>query len=109
MKAISLEVKGDKNQIYSIDNLKNIKNKYILKLIFNNLEKKKLLTFLKYNKNIRKRINMNINYYKEYSEIEMEIKPVYNKKGKFINIKYDEKKYYHIYFNNNKEEIKKYS
>ena len=52
---------------------------------------------------------MNINDYKEYSEkyssIEIEIKPVNNKYGKFINIKDEDKIYYHIYFNNNVEEI----
>ena len=45
---------------------------------------------IKYNKNIKNRINININDYKEYSEkyssIEIYIKPVKNKYGKFINI-----------------------
>ena len=74
-------------------------------------KKKKLLSVAKYNKILKKRINININDYKEYSEkyssIEVEIKPVYNKSGKFINIEENDKKYYHIYFNNNKEEIKR--
>ena len=65
---------------------------------------------VKNNKNIKKRINICINDYKEYSEkyssIEVEIKPVNNKSGRFINIKEEDKKYYHIYFNNNKEEKK---
>ena len=64
---------------------------------------------IKYNKNIKNRINININDYKEYSEkytlIEIEIKPVNNKYGEFISNKY--KKYYHIYLNNNEEEIKR--
>ena len=66
---------------------------------------------IKYNKNIKNRINININDYKEYSEnyssIEIEIEPVKSKYGKFINIKKEEEIYYHIYFNNNKEEIKR--
>ena len=33
--------------------------------------------------------------------------PVKNRYGKFINIQNDEVKYYHIYFDNNKEEIKR--
>ena len=58
-----------------------------------------------------KRIDITINDYKEYfeknySSIEIEIKPVNGSNGKFINIKKNEdKKYYHIYFNNNEKEI----
>ena len=57
-------------------------------------------------------MNININDYKEYSEkyspIEIEIKLMENEYGKFINIKEEDKKYYHIYFNNNEEEIKNF-
>ena len=60
-------------------------------------------------KNIKKRININTNDYKEYSEkhssIEIKIKPVNKKFGRFINNEKEEI-YYHIYFNN-KEEIKR--
>ena len=67
---------------------------------------------MKYNENIKKRINININDYKEYSEkyssIEIEIKPVSNEYGNFINIeKEEDEKYYHIYFNDNKEKVKR--
>ena len=93
------------------DKFKNIKSKYILQKIFNNLLEKKSLDIIKYNKNIKDRINISIKDYKEYSEIyssiEIEIKPVKNKYGKFININKENEKYYHIYFNDNKEEIKK--
>ena len=62
------------------------------------------------NKNIKKRLNININDYKRYSEtytpIEIEIRPINNKYGEFINI-VEEKNFYHIYFNNNEEEIKR--
>ena len=54
-----------------------------------------------------KRLEININDYKKYSSIEIEIKPVNNKYGKFININDNEEIYYHIYFNNNEEEIKR--
>ena len=89
--------------------IENIKSKFILHKIFNNLQKKKLLGMAKYNKNLNERINININDYKEYYEqIEIEIIPVDNKYGKFINIKKGDEKYYHIYFNNNiKKEIKR--
>ena len=60
---------------------------------------------VKYNKNIKNRINININDYKEYSEkyssIEIEINPVSKKYGIFINYKKEDEKYYHIYFINN--------
>ena len=91
---------------------KNLKSKYILQSIFNNLQEKKKLEIIKYNKTIQGKININIYNYKKYSEIytsiEIEIKPVDNKYGKFINIdKEEEKKYFHIYFNDNPEEIKR--
>ena len=82
---------------------------YFLTKVFNNLETKKILNIIKYNNNIKKRININTNDYKEYSEkyssIEIEIKPVSKKYGEFINIKKEEQIYFHIYLNNNKEEI----
>ena len=85
---------------------------YFLEKVFNNLEKKKTLNIVKYNKNIRNRINININDYKEYAEkyssIEIEIIPVNNEYGQFINYKLNiDDIYHHIYFNNNKEEIKR--
>ena len=93
------------------DIFKNIKSKYILLKIFNNLLKKKSLDIIKYNKNMKDRININIKDYKEYSEIysliEIEIKPVKNGYDKFINIKDKDKEYYHIYFNDKEEEIKR--
>ena len=84
-----------------------IKSKYILQKIFDNLNQAKSLKIIKYNKNIQNRFNLSINYYKEYSQIEIEIKLIGNKYCKFININNKEdEKYYHIYFNNNdKEEV----
>ena len=69
------------------------------------------LKIIKCNINIQKRLNININNYKDFSEkfssIELEIIPIQNEYGPFINIKEEDKKYFHIYFNDNKEEIKK--
>ena len=100
---------GEISQMKSKNKYENLKNDYFLQKVFNNIEKKKLLNIVKYNKNIKKRINININDFKEYSEkyssIEIEIKLVNNKYSKFINIKDEDEKYYHIYLNNNKEEI----
>ena len=60
--------KAEKVQIKSIDKFANIKTDYFLIKVFNNLEKEKALNIVRYNKNIQNRINININYYKEYSE-----------------------------------------
>ena len=103
--------KTDSNKIESKNIFENVKSNYILKKLFYNLLKKKSLDIIKYNKNIQKRINISIKDYKEYSEIyssiEIEIKPIKNEYGKFINIVKENEIYYHIYFNDNKEEIKK--
>ena len=61
--------------------------RYILKNIFNYLDKNKLLEIIKYNKKIQTRLNININNYKEHSEIysliEIEIIPIKNKKSDY--------------------------
>ena len=99
------------NNIKSKDMFKNLKSNYFLQILFNILLKKKSLDIFKYNKNIKNRINISINDYKEYfeiySSIEIEIKPAKNKYGKFINIEKKDEIYCHIYFDNDKEEIKR--
>ena len=61
--------------------------------------------------NLQKRLNININNYKYFSEnfssIELEIIPIQNKYEPFINIKEKDKKYFHIYFNDKKKKLKK--
>ena len=84
--------------------LRNIKSDYFIQKLFDYLHKGKSLKEIKYNKSIQEIMNININDYKNYYEqIEIEIKPIENKYGKFINIKED-KEYYHIYYNDNYEE-----
>ena len=99
------------NQIKNKDFFGEVKSKYILQKIFVCLRKKKKLDIIKHNKNIKKRININIDDYKEYSElfssIIIEIIPNAKECGQFINIKKGDEKYYHIFFNDNKKEIKK--
>ena len=74
------------------------------------MTERKSLEKIKYNKNIQKRINININHYKNYSEkyssIKLDIIPMKGKYVKFINIKEEDKKYFHIYFNDNKKKKK---
>ena len=107
---ISNNTYNEANILKSKDKFANIKSYYFLRELFNILEMKKSLEIIKYNKNIKIRLNINIKDYKKYletySSIEIEIIPEENEYGKFINISPGDS-YYHIYFNNNKEEIKR--
>ena len=91
--------------------LENLKSDYFLIKTINIIKKNKLLNITKYNKKFQKRLNININNYKEYSQlyssIEIELKLSDNIYGRFINISNEEKEYYHIYFDNSIEEIKR--
>ena len=71
------------------------------------MKKNKLLLIVKYNIKLQNRLNLSIEDYKEYSSIEIELKLVDNEYGIFINISYKDKEYYHIYFDNSNEEIKR--
>jgi len=93
--------------------LEKIKSKYILKRILDDLQENKYLEIIKYNKQIQNRLNMDINYYKNKSEnftkIELELSIDKNIGGKYINITNNtDKSYYHIYFENSKEEVNRY-
>ena len=94
--------------INSNNMLNNLKSDYFIRKLFEYISKRKSLETIKYNKNIQKRIGININDYKDYSEkyssIELEIIPMKDGYRKFIDIKEEDKNYYHIYFNDNKEE-----
>ena len=89
----------------------NLKSNYFLMKIFDIMKKSKSLEIMKYNKRLQKRLNLSINNYKEYSQIytpiEIELKLVDKKYGRFINISKEDNKYYHIYFDNSNEEIKR--
>ena len=88
--------------------LKYIKSKYILKQITEHLTKNKLLKIINYNKLIQNKLDIGIiDYKKYYEQIEIELIPI-NKDNinYFINIKDEYKSYYHIYFNNDKNEKK---
>ena len=96
------------DQKEKINQLENIKSRYILKKLFNHITIKKSLGISKYNNKLKKIINLNINDYKEYSEqyssIEIEIKLAQDKNDIFINIKKEDEMHFHIYFNNNNED-----
>ena len=103
---------GILNQIKSKCIFNKLRNDYFLQKTFNNLQKKKSLEIVKYNNNNKQRLNLNINDYKKYCEtyssIEIEIIPNDNYCDIFINIKDEDKIYYHIYFNDKKEEVEIY-
>ena len=44
--------------------MENIASAYVLKIIFNNIEEKRKLNIVKYNKNIQNKIDINIKHYK---------------------------------------------
>ena len=101
------KLKEIKSKVY----LENLKSDFFLIKVFNMMEKYKMLEIMKYNKKLQKRFNLNINNYKEYSQlyssIEIELKLDKKFSGKFINIPDSMKDYYHIYFDNSKEETNK--
>ena len=102
------EKEQEQSKIINSDKLQNLKNDYFIQKFFDYIQKRRKFKTIRYNKSIQKRINLNINHYKEYSEkyssIEIEIKPMENKYGRFINIKNGDEEYYHIYYNDNKKE-----
>ena len=56
--------------INSNNKLNNLKSDYFIQKLFDYIYKRKSLEIIKCNKNIQKRINVNINNYKEYYEIQ---------------------------------------
>ena len=106
----STNISKNEKDIKSKDELKNLKSDYFLKNIIDYLKAKKSLQIFKYNKKLQKRLNLNVNNYKEYSEIyssiEIDLIPIPNTNGTFINIPENEKEYFHIYYNERKDEIK---
>ena len=91
-------------------NLGNIKSDYILKKVFDCLNLKSKLKSIKNNKKLQKKLNISIQDYKDYTDIIIEIIPYEKKYDNFINIfNKEDEKYFHIYFNDENEEIKRYN
>ena len=93
--------------IDSNNKLRNLKSNYFIQKFFGYMTERKSLETIRYNKSIQKRVDININHYKAYSEkyssIELDIIPMKDNYDKFININEKDKKYFHIYFNDNKK------
>jgi len=102
-----VEKQGQSKLIDSNNQLKNVKSHYIILKFFEFMTERKSLETIRYNKSIKKRIDISINNYKAYSEkyssIELDIIPMKGKYDNFININEEDKKYFHIYFNDNKK------
>ena len=102
--------KGKTKQFKSKGILDNIKSIQILRKICDQIQKHKFYKLFNYNKNIQKKLNIDINDYKQFSEsiIKIKIIPKEYEFGTFINIndKKDEA-YFHIYFNGSENEIKR--
>ena len=101
----------DKKTDKSNSILQSIKSNYFLEKIYDSILREKSLDIVRWNKKLQGRLNLRLKDYKEFSEIyssiEIEIIPCNNQYDRpFINIKENEKEFYHIFFNNNKEEIK---
>ena len=72
------------------------------------MQKNKFLDIIKYNKDIQNKLNLDINDFKECSAIEIELILIPNIYGVFIKeINKEDESKYHVYFNNNHEEIKR--
>ena len=71
--------------------LGNLISDYFIQKFFGYMTERKYLETIRYNKSIQKRINININHYKAYSEtktsIELDIIPIKGEYDDFIKIK----------------------
>ena len=96
-----VEEQGQSKLIVSNNKLRKLKSDYIIKQFFGYMTERKSLEIIRYNKSIQKRIDIYINHYKAYFEtktsIELDIIPMKGKYGRFISIKKEDKKYFHIY------------
>ena len=96
----------DKNNNKSII-WNNVKSKYILKKIFDNLVEDRALNIMRINKALQNKLDIDINTYKEMCKIIIDIYPKRGIEGKLFNkLENTDESYYHIYFDENKEEVK---
>ena len=106
---ISKPNQDKKEEIINKGNLIDIRSKYIIKKIFDYFAINKTFKIIKYNKEIQSLLDISKNSYKEYSELEIQIKLAKKIIGKFINLPEKIENNFKIYFDNSKKEvIKKY-
>ena len=95
--------------------LNKIRSSYILLKVLKHLPKNNYLNIFKYNKKYQKKFYLSFDSYKRYyNEIEIELIPdknelmLINDIDEFIHIaEKEDKSFYHIYFDNIKEEVKR--
>ena len=87
--------------------LMNIKSKYVLQLIFDNLKRNKYLRIINYNKKIQNRLDKDINYYKNefYYKIIIELTLIEQTLSEIVGVHKKYEPYFHIYINDSNEEI----
>ena len=61
--------------------IENLKSDYILKKLFGMIQKDKSLEIIRFNKKLKKKLNINIDDYKQCCKIEIELKLSYYKYG----------------------------
>ena len=90
-----------------------IKSKHILWKIFNSIKQNKLYKIIQYNKRLQNKLGLSINDFKRYTQIEIEVEIIPEKKynlgnfdSYFINPNVFVEPYYHIFFNGNYKEDK---
>ena len=85
--------------------LKKIKSTYILGIVIKNTFAKVKLSLLKYNKSLRKTLNLDIKEYQKfrfyYSPVEIELNPRFNINGRFIDMR-GRSDYFVVYINDRK-------
>ena len=83
--------------------LEKLRSDNILRQIFEYMKKNISLEIMRYNKGLQKRLDLTLKDYKKYSLlIDVELKLVDNKYGRFIHIPNGKKNSFHIYFDNSK-------
>ena len=85
-----VEKQGQSKLIVANNKLRKLKSDYFIQKFFGYMPERKSLETIRYNKSIQKRINININHYKayseEYSSIELDIISIKGKYSKFITL-----------------------
>jgi len=82
-----------------------IKSKIILKKIGKCAQEKIILYICRFNKEVQKKFDKNIDDFKNFFKITLEIIPKDMSDSKFINIEKYEESSYHFFINNDKNEI----
>jgi len=80
--------------------LNKIRSKYIIKAIASNLNTRLYLDLFKYNKKLKKKLEITKKDFKIYNQIEIDIIPIElekERKNTIVNYFFDEKAYYHLF------------